>query len=59
VVERPLGLRLEYVNSAGSARAGTDSGIKPDGSVFNGNTRIKVLQERGFDVNGLPREILT
>ncbi len=32
--------------------------IKPDGRVFDGNTRIKVLQDRGFDVNSLPREVL-
>ena len=31
--------------------------VKPDGRIMNGNTRIKVLQERGYDVNGLPREI--
>ncbi|HLN31923.1 MAG TPA: hypothetical protein VK395_29600 [Gemmataceae bacterium] len=32
--------------------------VKPDGRVMNGNTRIKVLEERGFDVNGLAREIV-
>jgi hypothetical protein len=32
--------------------------IKPDGRIMNGNTRIKVLEERGFDVNVLPREIV-
>jgi len=32
--------------------------VKPDGRIMNGNTRIKVLQERGFDVNSLPREIV-
>jgi hypothetical protein len=32
--------------------------VKPDGRIMNGNTRIKVLEERGFDVNGLPREIV-
>jgi hypothetical protein len=32
--------------------------VKPDGRIVNGNTRIKVLEERGLDVNGLPREIL-
>jgi len=29
--------------------------VKPDGRVFQGNTRIKVLQERGIDVDSLPR----
>jgi hypothetical protein len=32
--------------------------IKPDGRIVNGNTRIKVLEERGFDINSLPREVL-
>lgn len=32
--------------------------VKPDGRIMNGNTRIKVLEERGFDVNSLPRESL-
>ena len=32
--------------------------VKPDGRIFNGNTRIKVLEERGFDINRLPREII-
>jgi hypothetical protein len=32
--------------------------VKPDGRVMNGNTRIKVLEERGVDVNNLPREIV-
>ena len=32
--------------------------VKPDGRVMNGNTRIKVLEERGFDVNSLPREMV-
>jgi hypothetical protein len=32
--------------------------VKPDGRIMNGNTRIKVLEERGFDLNSLPREIL-
>ncbi len=30
--------------------------VKPDGAIVNGNTRIKVLQERGLDVNALARE---
>jgi hypothetical protein len=31
---------------------------KPDGRIINGNTRIKVLEERGFDINTLPREVI-
>ena len=29
--------------------------VKPDGTVMQGNTRIKVLQERGYNVDELPR----
>jgi hypothetical protein len=32
--------------------------VQVDGRIMNGNTRIKVLEERGFDVNSLPREVL-
>jgi hypothetical protein len=32
--------------------------VKSDGRIFQGNTRIKVLQERGFPVDALPREIM-
>lgn len=32
--------------------------VTSDGRIMNGNTRIKVLEERGFDVNSLPREML-
>ena len=32
--------------------------VKPDGRIMNGNTRIKALEERGGDVNDLPREVL-
>jgi len=30
--------------------------VKMDGRVFQGNTRIKVLEERGYSVNDLPRD---
>jgi hypothetical protein len=33
--------------------------VKPDGRIMNGNIRIKVLEERGFDINKLPREVLS
>jgi hypothetical protein len=29
--------------------------VKPDGTIMQGNTRVKVLQGRGVDVNALPR----
>ncbi|MFJ4967139.1 RHS repeat-associated core domain-containing protein [Streptomyces sp. NPDC088729] len=30
--------------------------VKPDGTIANGNTRIKVLRDRGYNVDSLPRE---
>jgi len=30
--------------------------VKPDGTIVQGNTRIKVLEERGYPVDALPRE---
>jgi hypothetical protein len=43
-----------------SLRPGVDEALrsKPDGRIINGNTRIKILEERGFDVNALPREVI-
>jgi hypothetical protein len=32
--------------------------VNSDGRIMDGNTRIKVLEERGFDVNSLPRGVL-
>jgi hypothetical protein len=33
--------------------------VYPDGRIANGNTRIKILRDRGVDVNSLPRESYT
>jgi len=30
--------------------------VKPDGTVMQGNTRVKVLEERGYPVNDLERD---
>lgn len=32
--------------------------VKSDGRILNGNVRCKVLEERGFDINKLEREII-
>lgn len=32
--------------------------VKPDGRVLDGNARVKVLEERDFDVNTLERETI-
>ncbi|MEU4213303.1 hypothetical protein AB0F13_25545 [Streptomyces sp. NPDC026206] len=41
-----------------SLRPGADEPLRvhPNGDVANGNARLKVLQERGYDVHSLPRE---
>ena len=31
---------------------------KPDGRILNGNVRVKILEERGFDIDSLEREIV-
>jgi hypothetical protein len=42
-----------------SLRPGQPEALRayPDGRIANGNTRIKVLRDRGVDVDALPREI--
>jgi ParB-like chromosome segregation protein Spo0J len=32
--------------------------VRPDGTVVDGNHRLKVLRDRGVDVNALPREVI-
>jgi hypothetical protein len=32
--------------------------VKPDGRIINGNVRVKVLEERGFDADALERELI-
>src|SRR5207302_9767420 len=32
--------------------------VRPDGTVVDGHHRIKILRDRGVDVNSLPREII-
>jgi hypothetical protein len=57
---------LEYHRSrttediVGSLRPGAAESprVKPDGRIFQGNTRIKVLEERGYPINDLPRELI-
>lgn len=31
--------------------------VSPDGRIFNGNVRTLILEQRGYDINSLPREI--
>jgi ParB-like chromosome segregation protein Spo0J len=32
--------------------------VRPDGTIIDGHHRIKILRERGIDVDSLPREVL-
>ena len=32
--------------------------VRPDGSIVDGHHRIKILRDRGVDVDSLPREII-
>lgn len=32
--------------------------VRPDGTMIDGHHRIKVLRDRGVNVDGLPREVL-
>ena len=43
-----------------SLRPGSEHSLRarPDGTLLNGHHRIKVLRERGFDVDSLPRELI-
>lgn len=32
--------------------------VRPDGTVIDGHHRLKILRDRGVDIEALPREIL-
>jgi hypothetical protein len=32
--------------------------VRPDGTMVDGHHRIKILRDRGVDVDGLPREVV-
>jgi hypothetical protein len=40
------------------ARSGRALKTRPDGTMVDGHHRIKILRERGVDVDYLPREIV-
>jgi len=48
---------LELVNSLKPGQSGSLK-AKADGTMIDGHHRIKILQDRGVDVNSLPREII-
>ncbi len=43
-----------------SLQPGQDGALKarPDGTMIDGHHRIKILRDRGVDVDSLPREII-
>jgi hypothetical protein len=48
----------EIIESLKPGSAFGELTVKPSGTVMDGNTRIKVLEERGIDVNTLERVII-
>ncbi len=44
-----------------SLKPGTAGALKarPDGTIMDGHHRIRILRDRGFDVNKLPREMIS
>ena len=52
--EQPIEVIVESLKPGNPKQSLT---IKPDGRIVQGNTRIRVLEERGFDINKLPYEI--
>ena len=54
------GLTLGPMTIVASLRPGISSmplQVKTDGTVMDGNTRIRMLQGRGYDVESLPRQL--
>jgi len=47
----------ELIQSLQPGREGSLK-VRPDGTVVDGNHRIKILQDRGIDIHRLPREII-
>ena len=48
----------ELINSLLPSQTGSLK-TRPDGTVLDGHHRLKVLRERGIDVNSLPRELIS
>jgi ParB-like chromosome segregation protein Spo0J len=47
----------EIMDSLKPGQAGSLK-VRPDGMIIDGHHRIKILRDRGFDVDALPREII-
>lgn len=48
---------LELIDSLKPGQQGSLK-VRPDGTIVDGHHRIKVLRDRGIDVDSLPREII-
>ena len=48
----------ELIDSLAPGQVGSLK-VRPDGTVLDGNHRIKILRDRAVDVDRLPREIVT
>ena len=48
----------ELIDSLKPGRQGSLK-VRPDGTIVDGHHRIKILRDRGVDVDLLPREIIT
>jgi hypothetical protein len=47
----------ELLNSLEPARSGALK-ARPDGTMIDGHHRVRILRQRGVDVDALPREII-
>ena len=47
----------QLIDSLKPGRAGSLK-VRPDGTIVDGHLRIKILRDRGLDVNALPREVV-
>jgi ParB-like chromosome segregation protein Spo0J len=47
----------ELINSLRPGQQGSLK-VRPDGTLVDGHHRIKILRDRGVDVDSLPREII-
>ena len=47
----------ELIDSLKPGQAGALK-VRPDGTLVDGHHRIKILRDRGVDVDSLPREII-
>jgi ParB-like chromosome segregation protein Spo0J len=48
----------ELIDSLKPGQAGSLK-VRPDGTMVDGHQRIRILRDRGIDVDALPREIIS